>query len=68
MVCTLAQPSEYDSTVCVRRRCDLMSKYFGCLLLLPITLWSRYVLQPLCCVNYVSMWVFARYLSDEMTS
>jgi len=33
MGCTLAPPVDYDWTVHVRRRCDLMSNYFDHLLL-----------------------------------
>jgi len=34
MGCTLAPPGEYDSTVCMRRRCGFMSNYFDHLLFL----------------------------------
>jgi len=31
----LASPGKYDWTICLRRRCGLMSNYFDHLLLLP---------------------------------
>jgi len=51
--CILAAPDEYDKTVRVRRRCDLMSNYFDHLLWPPYVIGGPLYVCPVVSIFYL---------------